>query len=679
MKTIKLIKTTKEKCRSTMDSEGKKRLGILGKGLMLSLLALSLQSPVKAQDRVQPTWWFGAAGGANFNFYRGTVQVLNDNLTTEYAFENGFGVAPYAAIFAEYRPGRVWGIMFNVAYDGRRGQFNKTEGPTTGTPTSLNAEFDYIAFEPSLRIAPFGGNFYLFLGPRLSYNIKNHFLYQDQYSNNNEASWSDVYGVRLSAQLGIGYEIPLAMPQSRTQFNLSPFVSFLPYFGEQPRSIDNLTLTTVRAGIAIKIGCGPKPAPPVTTEVTPAPPPAPVVDFTVNAPKPIPTQRVVKEMLPLCNYVFFDEGSTAIPSRYIMLTKDQASSFAEIQLQDCQKNPGTRASRQLTMYHNVLNIVGDRMRKYPQSTIKLVGASGGRGAKIGKENAQAVKTYLVDEFGITPSRITVEGRNRPLVPSQQEKSNTIDTSYVNAEDNRVDIVSASTDLMMEIQDNSALCLKPVEVTAMDGSAENDVPVYINATDANGTLKSWTVDITDAEGSTQHFGPYTSGSQTLSASAILKDNKSGTYTVVMNGWTTTGQPVTKQTTFTLSHEVVPVQQEQRVSILFEFDKSKTVATFNKFLVRNVAPLISANSTVVISGYTDVVGTVEHNQTLSQERAQEAQSILDSATTKAGITGVTYKSTGYGEVSEPFSNTLPEERFYNRTVMIDIKPAENVVNK
>jgi len=376
--------------------------------------------------------------------------------------------------------------------------------------------------------------------------------------------------------------------------------------------------------------------------------------------------------------VFFDAGSTDIPVRYVILTKDQATSFAEIQLQDCQKNPGTRASRQLTMYHNVLNVVGDRMRKYPESTIKLVGASAGKGAKIGKENAESVKSYLVNEFGINASRITVEGRNRPMIPSEKP-NNTIDTSYINVEDNRVDIVSDSRDLMMEIKDNSALCLKPVEVTATDGSSANDAQVYVNAADSNGTLQSWSVDVTDAAGTTQHFGPYTSGSETLSASAILKDNQSGTYAIVMKGWTTTGQAVRKESSFSLSREAVPVLPEQRLSILFEFDKSKTVSTFDKFLVNHVAPLVSSNSTVVISGYTDIVGTPDHNLTLSKDRAQEAQSILDSATTKAGITGVTYKTDGFGEVGATFSNTLPEERFYNRTVVIDISPAENVVTK
>src|ERR1700679_3080898 len=129
--------------------------------IALLMVVLISNSSLRAQERVHPKWWFGLAGAGNFNFYRGTAQILNNNLTTQYAYNNGFGVAPYMAIFVEYPPDPVWGLMLNLAYDGHRGQFNRSDAPAD-VSTSLNAEFDYASFEPSLRIAPFAGNFYLF-------------------------------------------------------------------------------------------------------------------------------------------------------------------------------------------------------------------------------------------------------------------------------------------------------------------------------------------------------------------------------------------------------------------------------------------------------------------------------------------------------------------------------------
>jgi outer membrane protein OmpA-like peptidoglycan-associated protein len=632
-------------------------------------LIFSANSPVSAQDRVNPVWWFGVSGGANFNFYRGTAYILNNNLTADYAFDNGFGVAPYASIFTEYRPNPVWGLILNVAYDGHRGIFDRSDAPA-GYSTSLNAEFDYLAFEPSLRIAPFASNFYLFIGPRLSYNIKQSFVYQTASEPDQESEWNNVYGVRFSAQIGAGYDIPLSRPENTTQVDLSPFISFIPYFGDEPRSIENLTLTTVRAGIALKFGCVKRTMPAQSSEVTP--PPADV-QFSVIQPNPIPGQQVVTETLPLSNYIFFDAGNSEIPKRYILLTADQANNFTEAQLQDCQKTSGTRSERQLRMYYNVLNIVADRMKRYPNATIKLIGASGGKGERRGKEYAVAVKDYFVNVFGIDGSRITVEGRSLPLIPSEEFANGVVDTSLTRAEDNRVDIISRSPDLMTETEDNSALCLKPIVVTALNGGSPVDQRVTINAKGAGKALNSWSVAVTDRTGNTQYFGPYTADTASISAEALLKDNQSENYTIVLTGKTKSGDTLKRESSFALSREIEPVQHEQLTSILFEFDKSKTVETYKNFLVNNVAPLISSNTTVVITGHTDIVGGAEYNLNLSVERAREAQSILDSVLTKEGKTGIVYKTNGFGADNPPFSNSLPEQRFYNRTVVIDMIPS------
>jgi len=412
----------------------------------------------------------------------------------------------------------------------------------------------------------------------------------------------------------------------------------------------------------------PAPAPP--------PPPAPVpekqVEFTVNAPSALPGQHTVIENLPLRDYVFFDAGSSNIPPRYIQMSSDQAANFKEEQLQDCQKDPGTQATRQMTVYHNVLNIVGDRMRRHPNATIKLVGSSAGNGADAGKANANAVKTYLVDNFGINSTRITVEGKNEPMIQSEQPY-NTKDLSLTKVEDNRVDIVSTSTDLMMEVKGNSALCLKPVDVTTMDGSSQDDAPVIVNVGGATEFLDSWSVDVKDANGNTKHFGPYTSEKENISGSAILDGSAGGTYTIVLNGTTKSGKPVTMETNFPLTRKDEPNVTEQRYSILFEFDKSTTVANYENFLKNNVAPIIPDNAKVIISGHTDIVGDEAYNMTLSNDRANEAKAILEKATTKAGK-NITYQTIPCGVGSPVFENTLPEERFYNRSVVIDIVPSD-----
>src|ERR1035437_6982566 len=138
------------------------------------------------------------------------------------------------------------------------------------------------------------------------------------------------------------------------------------------------------------------------------------------------------------------------------------------------------------VYHNVINIVADRMKKHPTSTITLIGSSAGKGSETGKANAEAVKFYLVNTFGIDGGRIKTEGRNLPVNPSEIPNT-TQDQNLTSVEDNRVDIVSTSPDLMMEVKDNSALCMKPIEITAIDGNSANDAPIIVTVIGAENVL------------------------------------------------------------------------------------------------------------------------------------------------------------------------------------------------
>ncbi len=55
---------------------------------------------------------------------------------------------------------------------------------------------------------------------------------------------------------------------------------------------------------------------------------------------------------------------------------------------------------------------------------------------------------------------------------------------------------------------------------------------------------------------------------------------------------------------------------------------------------------------------------------------AQQIIERALLNAGKKGIKFETFGFGEDAgmAPFENNLPEERFYNRTVIIDIIPAK-----
>jgi outer membrane protein OmpA-like peptidoglycan-associated protein len=89
-----------------------------------------------------------------------------------------------------------------------------------------------------------------------------------------------------------------------------------------------------------------------------------------------------------------------------------------------------------------------------------------------------------------------------------------------------------------------------------------------------------------------------------------------------------------------------------------------------------PKIPAGSRVVIHGYTDKIGEDEYNLQLSIERSNDVFEIIKSELTRIGMEKVEFTVFGFGEdvALVPFENDTPEERFYNRTVIVDIIPQE-----
>jgi len=634
--------------------------------LLFALLSTGITTHAQTVKPPQPVWWFGASGAANFNFYRGTTQMLNEGVTVPTAFHKGEGVKPYFSVLTEFRPNKVWGGMLNVAYDNRGGKFDGVMAPCD-CPATLSSNINYVAIEPSLRVAPFSSSFYLFAGPTLSFNVRKQFNYTQEKQPDTKGEWSDIRKTALSAQAGAGIDLRLSAPANATQVTLSPFVSFLTDIGHEPRKDQSWSFYTVRAGIALKFGKVKKAA----AAIAPEPVVAKEVQFSVRAPKNVPVSRKVKETFALRNSVFFDMASTEIPARYVQLNSTQAGLFKEAQLQDAQPdNLGNgRSARQMAVYHQILNIMGDRMRSNSNAAITLSGASGTSPAE-GKAMAEKVKQYLVTAFGIAPSRITTEGTDKPALPSEKPGA-TKELALLREGDRRVDIRSTSPELLLQVGGSNSAFLKPVQITALQ-TDPLDSHVLFNVAGASELLQSWTVQLTDESGKVQQFGPFTQDQASVPGKTILGNKANGVYKIEMIGETIGGEPVKKQSSVRLTKAEETAQEGLRYSILFGFDESKSIAAYETFLANVVTPLIAANSTVIIHGYTDVIGEEKYNHTLSHERAMGAQRIIERALLNKNVTGVTFETFGFGENpnSAPFGNSLPEERFYNRTVIIDI---------
>jgi len=656
------------------------------RSLVLSTLILAgTQFSLQAQNAQysKPKWWIGAGAGANLNFYRGTTQEINSDLTVPTAFHDGKGVGLYAFPVVEYHPedSRL-GFTLQAGYDSRAGKFDQVTSPCN-CPEDLKTKLAYITIEPSLRFNV-TSDLYLFAGPRVAFNIDKRFTYQqginpaypDQIADPEvNSTFSNVKKNLISMQIGAGYDIHLSDVNNRKQVILAPFVSYHPYYGQDPRSIESWNMTTIRAGIALKFGRGHKIAEkeevvvqaPVIVEVEPE------VTFTANSPKNIPVQRSVRETFPIRNYVFFNLGSDNIPDRYVLLKKGQVKDFRDDQLEvTTPKELTGRSKRQMTVYYNVLNILGDRMIKFPSATVTLNGSSM-QGSKDGRAMAMSVKTYLVDVFGIAPARITIEGSVKPKIASEQP-GGTLELDLLREGDRRVTIWSNSPELTMEFQSGPDAPLRPVEIVTVQ-EAPIDSYVSFDAEGADKAFTSWSLEVKDDQGKEQNFGPYTQETVSIPGKTILGTRPEGDYTITMVGQTKSGKTIKKETK---AHLVLwtPGKDEEmmRFSVLYEFNNSKAVVIYQKYLTNVVIPKIPMGGTVIIHGHTDIIGGEDNNMKLSLARANDVKAILEDGLTKAGRTDVKFEVHGFGEDQNlaPFNNKYPEERFYNRTVVIDILP-------
>jgi outer membrane protein OmpA-like peptidoglycan-associated protein len=283
-----------------------------------------------------------------------------------------------------------------------------------------------------------------------------------------------------------------------------------------------------------------------------------------------------------------------------------------------------------------------------------------------------VKSYLVNIFGINAARINTEGRDKPVIASEQPGA-TRELVLLREGDRRVDIVSASPELLLQVGGSTSEFLRPVQITAVQDDPL-DSHVIFNTIGASDLLESWTVEVTDEQGKVQSYGPYTTDQASVSGKTILGDNTQGNYTIALVAKTKSGHSTRKESSVSLVKANDPKQEGLRYSILFDFDKSKSINAYEKFLTEVVTPLVPENGTVIIHGHTDIIGEEIYNHSLSHDRAMGAQQIIERALSAAGKKAVKFETYGFGEDQgmAPFENNLVEERFYNRTVIIDIIP-------
>lgn len=638
---------------------------------------------------------FGGFFHLNFNLHRAGFHRLPEVPNCCREFTGGSGTGFTVGALYDLPLGSLLFLDLRAGYSQLGGRLVESETTTVivgGEPVEgefehqLQAGLGAVLFEPSLGYRPVP-QLSVRLGMGLGLLMNATYDQQEELirpegtgvfengrrvRNEFDGEIPDAASILAFAHAGLGYDLPLNADRTLVA---TPEIVFMRGFSsivaDSVWSVDAL-----RIGVSVSWSSRPSvpdvppvaiddPLPPVQ-DPEPEPEPEPLRPAAValglledGSEAPAATLRVEEfistNMRPLLNYLFFEEHSAAIPERYRELTPQERDKFRVEKLHGVGTIP---------TYHHLLNIVGRRMTEHPEAKITIVGCNDGLEEKKGEDEilsrrrAESVFGYLKDVWGIDPARMTVQERGIPAKPSNMEVEDGVQ------ENRRVELYSdmweilapVITDDTLRITNPPAIRFRPeatgpVPVTAWtltaeqegttlkEVSGEGELPEKIdwNLKEEQGTIPradkpmEYTLEVTDALGRTAR----------TPKSAL---------------------PVEQITVSKKRRERIADKYIDRYSlILFDFDRAEFNQA-NERIGEFIRERLRDGAEVTITGYTDRIGEEAYNERLSQRRADKTAQELE--TSGADVSGV-------GETVELYDNTLPEGRFYSRTVTIIVE--------
>ena len=358
---------------------------------------------------------------------------------------------------------------------------------------------------------------------------------------------------------------------------------------------------------------------------------------------------------PLLPYIFFDEDSDVLRDRYRRLNQAQKDNFGVRQFS---------ADSTLEVYYNLLNIVGKRMRDQPTAKLELTGTNSNENLEqadlaLSDRRANAVKNYLVREWGIDADRISTIARNLP------RKSSNVETAEGLRENRRVELKSDDPSILalVEIEDTLRRSNPPAIRFTNNVTSSDGVKRWRLQTLQNGKL------LKQLEG---EGAPPESIDWNLEAEQKTMPTFDSPleYELVVTGQGETELKERAGGKIDLNLLTVSEKRRDRIDdkyvtefnlILFDFNSAE-LQDRNRAVIAKLDEWIEPNSVVKIIGYTDNTGTPAINQKLSEDRAEAVGKAI-------GHKAVELSGVGENNSLYPFDSE--EGRMYARTVQVIIE--------
>lgn len=665
-----------------------------------------LDEPFDARQNI------GVTFGLGINLHTGFFQKLPvappccvPEFTTATNFGYNFG------IFYGFPLSEDFEMTFRFAYTDLSGDFVETSDEffspdftNSDEPKKSNIEYSllnsinsaglqtYLAYRLTEQFKLFGGFHFGYLLTKNA--VQEEKILSPQYGvwNENGQRTRATYDGDISEEsleyamlIGTSYDFPMnedhtlfIVPEAHFTFGLSSFAPDLGWTANTFRGAVSIKYAPREEMPPPKVYLPPPPPPYPHIGVPPAPPPPPpppvaFLDAKITAvavekngtESPVSTLRTEEFLMnrthPILNYVFFEDNSSDIPKRYTRISEEEKAKFSFKRFIN---------EKTMDVYYNVLNILGKRMQFYPQAKVKLVGTNSNRGTEKGnlalsENRAKAIQNFLVNEWKIDPTRISIEKRNLPSNPSNKNDPDGI------AENRRVEIIASQAEVFEPVNIRDTLVesnpphirFKPV-ITAEVGvktwkittMQEGEILRVFEGTGNVSNAIDWVLASEDEQDYAARLA------KPLQYRLEVVDNDGKTWKSPLQTL-----PVKQLTVETKMWEELEDKEIDKFAMIgFGYNVSK-LNDANKYIGDKAKDRIRKKSTTEIEGYSDRLGNDDWNMKLSVRRANETAKYLKVPKKNA---------VGLGETVFLYDNNTPEGRFYSRTVQINIEtPIEN----
>ena len=363
---------------------------------------------------------------------------------------------------------------------------------------------------------------------------------------------------------------------------------------------------------------------------------------------------VMNRHVPPLNYVFFSEGEARLPGRYRQLDDEQARSFTVETFY---------SKSTLGLYNNILNVVGERMRRNPDAAITLNGYNAGVGVEKGdtalsRRRAEAIRDYLSSVWRIDRARVRVGAANLPPKPSALE------TPEGRDENRRVEILS-----------NDPAILEPVLLSDTVRIIDPPTIRFRTSVVSDAGIESWRLEVSQSGQllkDIRGLGDVPADVDWRIRDDILRPLADEPLRYRLHIRDSTGQEFSTSTDAVIQFEQRTLSRKRRERlgdklidrfslILFDFDQDR-VSPEHEAVLSIIRERITPDSRIKVTGSTDRVGERQYNLDLSLRRARSIALALGLPPENAE---------GVGEDEITFDNDLPEGRFYSRTVRVLIE--------